>query len=496
MIWRFYQLLLLGSMLVLGACQQDVREEPFLRLSEQTAESLRLSSEATEQYVTVETNQGSWQAVCHADWLSVSQPKSSTLALSVQRNDGTEARTAEVVILAGGLSRKVRIVQAGQSPSLVVDQQEYHFGQWAEEFDIAVNTSTNDWQVVSSADWLQVEAQPHLSRMVVRVEANSTYDARQGTLTLTYAGGTAPVEVHVYQAAQMSYYFPFCEWGKNFETFGKSELARRSLLVDSPAEAQQVSAAKPFYIFETGSKLFPFVKYEMLNIPTRSFLFRIIMLAANDGVVRSDEFASFVQQAGYVQATRYTTSDGYRELYINSTAGIRLQVTVKGTSAELCFTPVIAQPQAYPTLSSLYLGNTDFGTANKAAVRQSEESNGSEYSSYWTSTYVQRTKSNVVVYLGREPYYMHSYIFTSKHILRQSSHFTDDLHLGMYKYANLYYLTREFEELLAREGFRLLDVNTLDNSYIYVNTDRSLGLWIYNASWNDEPVLAYNVLPI
>ncbi len=494
MIRKIYRTLLLVSLLVLGSCQQENLPEPYLTVSQTAQGTLKVSADASIQYVSIETNQTNCQTQSNAPWVEVSQPDEKRIVLAVSANTSTAERSAEVMIYAGRLQRKIHVVQAGMAATLSVENSAYDFGAWEEEYEIFVSSTVGQWSVdMPETDWLSIDAQQHLGRILVKVKENRDYEPREVTMTLNHSAGSTSVLVR--QAGALKFYLPFFEWGKNYDSFDSKEFSRGSVLVEGPLPATQVSAAKPFYVFETGSRLFPFVKYEVLDLQGL-FLYRIILLASNDAVVKDEEFINFLKTSGFEQATHRPSSNGYTQLFFHTGLKTRAMVSVSGTSAEVVFTPMVEQPQAYQTFTELFYGNTNFNKATKADITEYEKSIGGVYSVLWTNTYKRQTGANIEMYLTPEPFYARSYIFNKNNILIQTSFFTDRLDVGMYKYGKLYYLTRELQELLHKEGFILYDIDLKGNAYIYVNTEKMIGLWFYNGSWNGREVLAYNVLPI
>lgn len=488
---KFFFLLTLG---VFASCSDSHVEERFFRLADGTSELVSFGAEASEQRISFETNQ-SYEVYSNASWLRATQVSDNTLSLVAQANPQTTKRTAELTIFSGQQRQKIRVEQAGLSTAVSVSEDAYTYGYWSGNYEITLNSLSEDWRVeVPENDWLQVTAEPHLKRILLSVSENRAYESRTLQLQLVHSGGTTPITIT--QQAGLSYILPFFEWGGNRASFDTKEMARRSVFVEGPAEATQVSAEKPFYVYETGSRLFPFIKYEMQDLQG-NFMFRVILLPANAQVVRDAAFDTYLRGQGFeVQLNSPTTLTNYTKVYRNTTAKVTAVVAVKGEQAEVVFTPIVEQPQSYSTLDSISLGYRNFTDGTLALIQAHEAQIGGKYSETWSGVYKRQSGVPIEIFLSGAPFYARSYVFNTQGKLVQTIFFTDKLETGMYSYAKLYFMTRELQALLAREGYELNDIDNKGSIYTYIHREKRVALKFYYGKWNGQGVLAYNVIPI
>lgn len=493
----YLKVLKLLPLIVLGAllsCSRSVVDEPFFRLTDGASETITVGATSSEHLIGFETNQSQCEAFSNAPWVQVSQPGASSLLLSIEANSELYDRKAEITLSAGGIQHKIYVSQAGASAEVSVEQGDHTYGPWEGVYEVPVQTLGTDWSVeVPENDWLKVTAEPHLKRILFAVAENRSFDPRELELRLKHPLGELPLTIT--QQGALKYIMPFLEWGKDYDSFDDKEKARKSVFVQGPTAATQLSDASPFYIYETGARLFPFVKYEMQDLSGR-MMYRIILLPANSQVVRADEFDAYLQEQGFdVFVDADVTLTNYMKAYQNDEKKTTAVVIVKGNQAEVVFTPIVEQSQDYATLDSITLGYTAFGTARLADVKAYEEGIGGQHSPTWSAIYKRQTGANIEIFLSGPPYYSRSYVFTSRR-LSQTIFFADKLEVGLYRYANLYFLTRELKDLLAREGYLLYEMDTKTSTYTYVHLDKRIALKFYYGKWNGQGVLAYNVIPI
>ncbi len=493
----YRKVLKLLSWVAIGAllsCSRSMIDDPFLRLANGVSETLVFGATSAEQQIDYETNQSHCETYSSASWVEVSQPATGSLRLSVQANPEPHTRKAEVTIIAGSLQRKIYVEQAGAASTVSMLQEAYTYGPWGATYEVFVNATVQDWTLsMPENDWLKITAEPHLQRILFTLSENRAFDPRELEVRLTHSTGEIPITIT--QQAALKYIMPFFEWGKDYDSFDDKEKARKSVFVQGPTAATQLSDASPFYIYETGARLFPFVKYEMQDLSGR-MMYRIILLPANSQVVRADEFDAYLQEQGFdVFVDADVTLTNYIKAYQNDEKKTTAVVIVKGNQAEVVFTPVVEQSQDYATLDSITLGYTAFGTARLADVKAYEEGIGGQHSPTWSAIYKRQTGANIEIFLSGPPYYSRSYVFTSRR-LSQTIFFADKLEVGLYRYANLYFLTRELKDLLAREGYLLYEMDTKTSTYTYVHLDKRIALKFYYGKWNGQGVLAYNVIPI
>lgn len=494
MVRKMFRLSLLVVVGLLSSCNQSMLDEPFFRLEDGVSSTITVEASSSKREVGFETNQSKIETYSNATWLEVTQTSATSLLITTQPNLGSAKRIAEITVFAGSLERKLHVEQAGASTAVSLDEATFDYGPWEETYEISVTTISEDWSITVPDDsWVKVTAEPYLKRFFLHVAENRDFDPRTIELSLKHPGGAIPLTIK--QEGALKYITPFFEWGKDFESFDNGEKARRSIFVEGPSYATQVASAQPFYIYETKARLFPFVKYEMQDLAGR-FMFRTILLPANSQVVRNPEFEDFLKSEGFkLVLNDNSEAENYTKVFENQERKVTAVIVVKGDQAELIFTPIIDQPQAYPTFKSISLGFTDFYNATFDDVQAYEESIGGQYSFNWSAIYKRQSGAQIEIFLSPSPIYARGYVF-SKSKLVQTIFFADRLDVGMYQYGNIYFLTKELKDLLAQEGYLLYEIDMKTSTYTYVHLEKRVALKFYYGRWNGEGVLAYNVIPI
>lgn len=494
MVRKMFRLSLLVVVGLLSSCNQSMLDEPFFRLEDEVSSTITVEASSSKREVGFETNQSKIETYSNATWLEVTQTSATSLLITTQPNLGSTKRIAEIMVFAGSLERKLHVEQAGASTAVSLDEATFDYGSWEETYEISVTTISEDWSITVPDDsWVKVTAEPYLKRFFLHVAENRDFDPRTIELSLKHPGGAIPLTIK--QEGALKYITPFFEWGKDFESFDNGEKARRSIFVEGPSYATQVASAQPFYIYETKARLFPFVKYEMQDLAGR-FMFRTILLPANSQVVRNPEFEDFLKSEEFkLVLNDNSEAENYTKVFENQERKVTAVIVVKGDQAELIFTPIIDQPQAYPTFKSISLGFTDFYNATFDDVQAYEESIGGQYSFNWSAIYKRQSGAQIEIFLSLSPIYARGYVF-SKSKLVQTIFFADRLDVGMYQYGNIYFLTKELKDLLAQEGYLLYEIDMKTSTYTYVHLEKRVALKFYYGRWNGEGVLAYNVIPI
>lgn len=476
-----------------------------LEIHSSLGKEISLSSQATTFEVEVRTDYSAWSSSTNVDWLSLSQ-EGNKLSLSVRANAYPTSRVAQVLVLAGGKTQALTVVQSGSDTPFVVASDQLEISRWGESGDIHVDTYVKDWTVQSDADWVHATAVPHEGRIAVVVDAFDEEGERSATLTLTGVSNKVQGTITIKQKGKERYILPYIAWGQDIAkvmSFERGE--RRSTLTATPSPPTALNPQSyRYYTYKTNHDLFPEVHYETMELSDK-FVFRAILTAKDASTLRSEEFIAYLKSQGYEpEVVRTRNTGNFVHTYINQSNKTRASLQVDSKGQRIFFFPVVEQPSAMPTLSSLSLGLTDFHKATPENVSLWEKNRGSVYDSYKSQTESKKASIIAEIYHGVSPFYTHTYIFAEKasesdstqmvKLLAQSSHILNDLGTVFYQWGDLYLVTKEFSDLMEREGFILVENDSY--SYLYVNPDKQLLLWVKTTYWRDGQKPMYNVIPM
>lgn len=475
---RPFRLLGLLSFLLLAySCQNDGFEQ-LDRLEVTTQEDIKSPAEATEQIVGVETNYSKWVAVSKASWLTAT-PAGKNLVLQFEANPSLQSRSTEVVLTAGGMTKTLKVVQAGQA-NLVLEIEgvdgTLELTKIATQRRLMVRTNAEVWTVSSDADWLTAEAAPASAELMLRVSENATTSTRSGRLTFTAEGKTATLLVR--QEGKLHFLLPYNEWGQDLEDIHALETERGSMRQSSPNPTNSI----PYYTYRTQSVAFPTVRYEFMSYGD-SFLYATALQAESPELVYSPEFRQWLSDQGFVRMTNASVTSGSIE-YIHSGKRLKLYTyahkltnDAPANTGMVYIVPLYEQPSSQPALSSLDLGLSTFGTATLADVQQWESRNGGHYDAEFTSNLGLR------FWFAEAPFYGRGYFFSEGAALADGSkpllmseklYFYYDYTKFLYLYGSIAYPTNEFIELARRSGYILDRYDPVRRWYVFFNNNTGM----------------------
>jgi endoglucanase len=180
---RFFLVLSAAILLALGACQKA----PELTVTGPA--SIELSADGSSGSITFTANRD-WTVSWSESWVHVSPAygKASdgpvTLSVTCSPNTTYEDRTATVTIKAEGLTQSVTVKQP-QNLGVIVPTKSYNLESGANTFTVEVQANV-PYSVSSSVDWIKQTGTKALTSTtyVFSVDENTTYDDREGTVTI------------------------------------------------------------------------------------------------------------------------------------------------------------------------------------------------------------------------------------------------------------------------------------------------------------------------
>ncbi|NLZ94496.1 MAG: BACON domain-containing protein, partial [Bacteroidales bacterium] len=182
-----YIFLFLSIALMMGACQKD--EEPYVRFN--TTE-VTMSDVGGEETITFETN-ASWIASTSESWCSVTPSRggqsSERTTIRLSANNGYEARTCELTIMAGDVSETITITQS-QKDAIVITNKNIELPSDADTLVVRLKANV-EVEVIIADDAKGWVSTPATSR-AMKDEAVTLYIAENKE-----TGGTRRAAVYI-----------------------------------------------------------------------------------------------------------------------------------------------------------------------------------------------------------------------------------------------------------------------------------------------------------
>lgn len=473
---------LLSFLLLTYSCQNGGFEE-LDRLEVTTQAEVKSAAEATELVVGVETNYSKWAAVSKASWLTAT-PAGTNLVLQFEANPSLKGRATEVVITAGGMTKTLKVQQAGQAKlSLQIEgvEERLTLSKLATQRRLLVKTNAEEWTISSDASWLTADASPANGELVVRVQENPTTSTRTGHLTISAEGKTASLEVR--QEGKLHFLLPYGLWGQDLEDVHALEQERGSSRQAVPNPTNRIA----YYTYKTQSVAFPTVRYEFMNYGD-SYLYTTALQAETSELVYSEEFRKWLSDEGFVRVTSASVTSGIIE-YIHSAKRLKLytyahKLTNDATSntGMVYIIPLHNQPSRQTTLASLDLGPTNFGVATLSDVEQWESRNGGHYDQEFTNNI------GIRFWFAEAPYYGRGYFFregteqngVKPQVMSEKLYFYYDYTQLIYLYGAIPYPTNEFINLARGAGYVLDHYDPVRRWYLFFNRNTGMAFLLRN----------------
>ena len=171
-----------------GGCLKE--EVPYLTLSEEG--DIEMEYDGGALSVEVKTNQV-WTAASDAGWCVISGGEGSykgEFVLTVEPNDGSQSRKANVTVTGGLCKAVITVVQTSMEADFSVSADEIAFVNSSDSYRLVV-TSNYPWAASSSSDWCSISEEKGDGNAVIDItaEANDTGEAREAAVSFTVAAG-------------------------------------------------------------------------------------------------------------------------------------------------------------------------------------------------------------------------------------------------------------------------------------------------------------------
>ena len=264
-------------------------------------------------------------------WISVQSTKglaSNTIVLAVSENKDYDSRTGKVTVrdVGGSLSQTITIKQ-GEAYGLFVTKPEYDLSNEAHSLTVEVNANV-PFDVIPQAEWIRYVETKGLktSQIVLEVDANDTYDARESQVIVRQTGASLSETITIRQKETFGLIISKTGYGLSCEeqTIEVEVKYNVDLEVVIPDDCRDW-----------------IVPVETKGLTSRIFTF---LVKKNDGYDARDGSITFKQKDGtlgdtvyikqeaapaiIVPTNDYSVSDDAQELEIEVQQNVELEVTV------------------------------------------------------------------------------------------------------------------------------------------------------------------------
>lgn len=490
---------LLGScLLLLSSCLRE--KEPLVpELSLSVPDLLEVQSEKSETIITVKTNMPQWAAVSNAPWLSVIK-LANNLVLNAESNTTGSPREAQVLVISGGSGRTLKVVQvAGGTLAFELLPSDCSISKDGGELRLIAQTPLEDWSATTASDWLQVIALPRQGLLLLKAEANPESAHREAEIKIM--SGSLSKSIMITQHGQSNYAEPFNLFGKDLEDVDKLERVRGSKLIRSAeAPSYEDPYGTPDYTYKVAfSPLFESIRYEFVNYGSETlYCTTLVGKAGSESLTKRADLLAWLSERGYTKSNRPSTPRVL--VFENTGTRTELHILIKKVEDEknpqniliqdlFVFRPLAAQPAPMQTLKELMLGPDGApGTLTVGEVTAWEAQNGGHYDKEFSENYVENP-----FFFAEAPFYGRLYFRETDEVgdlvgyddeeetdkdvkVVEYRYFYLDYKVGFYSYAGMYYPTREFEDLLKKNGFSPTFYNPESRDYYYTNQEKGIRL--------------------
>ncbi len=470
--------LLLSIVTFMGSCTVDNDvEEATLGVSGE--EKILFSRDASEQTLTVTTNQSRWLATDNAEWVTT-VAEGNNLIIKVEKNEVQRERKAMILISAGRIQKTLTIVQAQAGLQVKCFPNELITDQWKKDFQIDVEANTAGWTATCSADWVQVEAMPHARMIKVRVLENKEIEARDANIIITLNNSSQDeTSIPVRQSGKFSYILPFLDFedGSRY-SMKRFEATRRSQMI-----SENVTDYSGWIDFYTQSALYPLVTYTIHGL-------NAMMHAQLDAVNKEylqgkhlDIMLDMLKEQGYteVRVPRQTIYNPEKRVLAE------IKPDYKDNTPHILFTYYPKQKGTFKTFESFPY---TFGMTEADASRDVTVDEVTEYEKSRGSVLLREQKHTNSGYIRFRSYETRNegvvtrrlYFFSDveEGVLTQSVTYYDNFSLAFWDYRTYPVFTEEFMALTEKAGFKYDRLDLIDNRrHVFLNKDKGLELRIH-----------------
>lgn len=472
---KLYYLLWLFAIAPLAfiSCDDDNEiEEATLEVS---MDPVNFAKAGGEQTVTITTNMDKWVATSplESTWLTLTQ---SGNQLSVKANENAEGveRKGYILVNAGGAAAKISVIQSAGDVILNISAEKVAFASKGGEQRIDVVSNDNFKVEVDQAanTWLKTTFMEGTNYFTISADMNSGTDERTGKIYIT--AGSTTKEVTVTQEGKALILLPFFAKEASIGKIAAYEQERGSVLIKTPDGLFNADQ----YHFATANEEFPLIIYACADAYTNYA--QAATATANGDLCKGDKFEKYMTAQGFEKK-----GEGQ---YEHKEFPYSITITFEDGGATILATYAPKQDKDYPTFSEIPLKQqmewtglfeeeihgakytvVEAWEAEKGATLNTEMSALPAFAWFDPAKSEANTVARAYWINTEEDDAPADYMDE----INGARVIFDKIDLAMWQDGNTYYMTKEFEKLLADVGF--IYVSTSSNGYInYVKGNNAL----------------------
>lgn len=453
----------------LWACSEDNGfADTTLDISEQV---VNLPHEASERSISVRTNANQWSASSAQEgtWFKLNK-EGDRLSIKAEGNDMSVDRKAYIIIKAGNTVSKVELMQSAADERLTLESEEIQLSPNSTSRKLSFKSNVGSLKLqVENTPWLSVEHQQGDKFFTLKAEANEDLYGREGLLLVYTPKGVKSVVVK--QGGTLSLIVPMLGEVTLFKEALRYELSKGNMLVQPPNGVFNKTA----YFFYTGVKAFPQIEYNFKS--EKSLNFKSVSVPTTNGdLFKGTQFEQFMASIGFNKTKTKPDRVEYRNDTQHFDAFVKYEADGKAT-LNFSFDP--QQPQAYPTFPEGLPANGlwDYASDFKLKITGKKKDDVAAYeqlnkgvkndelskpaSRFWFFEVKDDNPSKIVARAykfydaGVPPeYFKDDDEFVGQ--VDQLYVYYDNINLAYWNYDGEWKLTREFRDLLERQGIVFL----------------------------------------
>ncbi|MBR8764163.1 hypothetical protein IX335_001390 [Porphyromonas levii] len=464
-------------------------EEATLSLSATAVTIANAGGEA--QAITVTTNQAKWNAISNVEWLKTKIAGNALTIVATPNQSGTD-RAAEVLVVAGATSEKISVVQSAADIVLEVSPENIVVTNAGETKLISVKSNSATWTLdidEAASAWIKKT----VFKDFIQLDIAPNDGAARETKIYAKSGKTQK-EITVQQAGMGGNKFalPYLVAdAKQYDLISYETKMGSFLLGYSPktdgVPMFGIPAKGANYTFATSSEIFPSVFYLFDTDTDRVKVVEYVAKKLDTKGLETEGFVNFLKENGFENA-KYDD----KSKRINGTHKDSGFTVVVGDSKEKVAivhfnAPKPKQDKEYPTFdkfpydNSSMLGDLQYTAKKVEEVETAAKSKKIKFAR--DDKNPGYDKINIYeVDASKRPLHTRYYFFDNEkkgadgkplNNVEELLVVWDKVNLGAWEYnGGKFFLTKEFIELLEKEGFVFLkEANGLD---FYYNATKKL----------------------
>ncbi|SUB77325.1 BACON domain-containing protein [Porphyromonas macacae] len=441
-------LLLSALVLLVSSCKEKEDVQPALSLSE---EELTFSHETSEKSISVNTDQSKWIAVSESGWIQTFKQE-NVLLVKVEANKNTEERAGYVKVLAGGRSSAVKVIQKGSDFFIRTDKQKLSVDNFGGVFPVTVLSNLKEWRIEGLTEsWISVKSKVFNKEIEIKVDEYNGESPRVAIFTLSAVDGKVKTTITVEQSGVPEFILPCLVFGADPHTVKDFELKRRNYLTSVPDDLVNTDS----WIYTTTYSKFSKIDYKVYD--HKYMMARLI--PKDPAFLQQPDAGGFIS---FLKAEGFLPVPGKDNVYSKVVDRFNVEAAVLPdvSKPDVRFTFEAIQARSYPTFETYpqYLFSFD----GKEIEKYEKEKGGL----FWK----EKSTSTLWIYLGTDPWVSRTYAMVSRYVI----HAFENIELALFQVEGVYFLTKEFKELMRKEGFEFETYDYPTRSYLFKNAGKNI----------------------